>query len=275
MKWRWIHVSKKAPCPKCGKDSWCSICPDLKLVLCMRETSDRPSKNAMGGWIHPIDGEVKVYQRKDAVPDSPSIDADSLMREYAISTKQSELISFSKSLGVSVESLRELGCERAEKYKAWAFPMSNGAGRFVGIRLRGDNGKKFAVLGSRQGIFLPRSTPSKTAFIVEGASDAAALLSMGLYGFGRPQCCGSIAIITATVARLRIKEVVIVADSDAPGIKGANELSAELDVPNQIFIPPTKDLRQLFNFGATADFVRTLLKDLIWNLPKKNRILTT
>ncbi len=269
MKWRWLHVTKKEPCPKCGHDSWCSICPDLKIVLCMREVSDRPSTNAMGGWIHKLDGEIKIKARNYTEPEPPKIDAAAIMAGYARDTRQADLIQFAKSLGVSADSLRSLGCQRAAAHRAWAFPMFNGQGHAVGIRLRGDDGSKFAVKGSRQGIFLPDCQPSKTAFIVEGASDSAAILTLGLYGFGRPQCCGSVAIIGMTIDRLKIKEAVIIADSDAPGIRGAEDLSRELEIPNRILIPPTKDLRQLLSFGASADFVMSLLNDLVWRQPRR------
>ena len=96
MKWRWLHVTKKEPCPKCGHDSWCSICPELKLVLCMRVVSERPSTNAMGGYIHRLDGDTKIYERKKSEPEPPTIDAAAVMRDFSKDTVQSELIAFAQ-----------------------------------------------------------------------------------------------------------------------------------------------------------------------------------
>ena len=269
--WRWIRVTRKEPCPVCGHDSYCTICPDLKLVLCMRESSDRPSKNQMGGWLHPLNGEFKVRAPRTEAITAPSIDAAGLMREFQNETDPSDLIRFADSIGVRVDSLRQLGCARAERYRAWAFPMSNGSGRIVGIRLRSDNGKKFAVTGSHQGIFLPHTQPAKFAWIVEGATDIAALLSLGLWGIGRPQCSGCIATLTATIARLEIREAVIVADSDEPGVKGAETLSHELDIPHRVYIPPAKDLRQLMSFGADRNFLMSSLKELVYRVPARKK----
>ncbi|MDE2103842.1 MAG: hypothetical protein KGL39_41780 [Patescibacteria group bacterium] len=271
MKWSWQRVTKRTPCPQCKHEDWCSFCPDLNLVLCMRVESQRPSKNAMGGWIHSLDADAKKFIPRHVDTEQPTIDASKVMQEFSFDTIESELSKFAESLGVTSQSLKMLGCQRAKKHHAWAFPMKDGSGRTVGIRLRGDDGSKFAIRGSRQGIFLPNCHTDKTAYIVEGVSDTAALISIGLFGFGRPQCCGSIAVITATVSRLRIQEVIIIADNDEPGIKGAKQLSSELDIPSCILLPPCKDLRQMLSWGATADLIHSLVSNLVWNLPQRRK----
>ena len=50
--WKWQRVTKKDSCPICGHPDWCTVCVAHGLALCMREPSQRPSKNAMGGWLH-------------------------------------------------------------------------------------------------------------------------------------------------------------------------------------------------------------------------------
>lgn len=259
--WKWQRVTKKDSCPICGHPDWCTVCVAHGLALCMREPSQRPSKNAMGGWIWPIDGSAVKYVPRHVEPERPAIDARKMMREFEPDTTFQKLQCLALSLHVSVDSLRVLGCQRAERYRAWAFPMFNGSGQMAGIRLRGDNGDKFAVTGSRSGIFLPQTQPAKTAWIVEGASDTAALLTLGLWGFGRPQCSGCVSIITATIARLSIREVIIIADSDNPGVNGAESLSKELNVPHRLFVPPTKDLRDLLQAGLKKDDLRQYIKD--------------
>ena len=115
---------------------------------------------------------------------------------------------------------------------------------------------------------MTQQDPSHTSYIVEGASDLAALVSMGLYGFGRPSCACCIATITATRSRLNIRRVVIIADTDDAGLKGAASLVNELDIPSVIFVPPAKDLREAYRMGLTAGLLELLVQSQIWNVPK-------
>lgn len=59
----------------------------------------------------------------------------------------------SKELGVTVESLNKLGVGFHFKYQAWAFAERDAKGKVIGICLRGTNGKKFMVPGSKHGLF--------------------------------------------------------------------------------------------------------------------------
>src|SRR6185295_4140079 len=98
------------------------------------------------------------------------------------------LSTFAATLGVKSEALEALGCAWAEPYRAWAFPMRNGDRNVIGIRLRNDAGHKWAVKGSKQGLFSPSYPASQTGFICEGPTDTAAALSIGLWAIGRPSC---------------------------------------------------------------------------------------
>ena len=81
------------------------------------------------------------------------INATKLMRDWLAATTATALADFAASLGVSTPSLAAVGAAWAPPHAAWAFPMCDGYGNVVGIRLRNAHGK-FAVRGSRQGIFL-------------------------------------------------------------------------------------------------------------------------
>lgn len=265
---KWHRVNRSNKCPVCEKPDWCTYSEEANLVCCMRVMSSKPSNN--GGYIHPLNGERTKFVKRNDPPPPPQIDAAKLMEEFSTGTIASEVDSFAHSIGVTPESLRLIGCQRARQYRAWAFPMHGSRGEIIGIRLRRDDGSKFAVTGSRSGIFMARKEQSQTAFIVEGASDLAALISMGLYGFGRPQCCGCIAIITSNLARLRIRRVVLIADSDTPGLNGAASLVSELNIPSLVFVPPAKDLREAYRLGLTAELLLTLVGSQTWNIPEKN-----
>ena len=58
-------------------------------------------------------------------------------------------------LGVSTASLARLGIGWCGSSRTWSFPMTDAAGRVRGIRLRTDEGRKFAVRGGHDGLFIP------------------------------------------------------------------------------------------------------------------------
>ncbi len=45
-----VRVSRKRPCPVCGRTDWCSVRADESACICMRRPSDRPTRN--GGFLH-------------------------------------------------------------------------------------------------------------------------------------------------------------------------------------------------------------------------------
>jgi hypothetical protein len=137
--------------------------------------------------------------------------------------------------------------------------MTDVGGRVLGIRLRLENGRKFAVTGGREGLFIPTGLPDSptTLFVAEGATDCAALLDLGLSAVGRSSCTGGTRLLVELVARRRPGRVVIVADADEPGQRGADALACVLcayvrDV--RIITPPAgvKDARAWKLDGATA-----------------------
>ena len=48
------RVSRRNPCPICGKDSWCLVDADRGLALCPRTEGGR--KIGSAGWLHRLDG---------------------------------------------------------------------------------------------------------------------------------------------------------------------------------------------------------------------------
>jgi DNA primase len=136
--------------------------------------------------------------------------------------------------------------------------MSDAAGQVVGIRLRGDNGRKWAVPGSREGLFLPAGlTAGGRLLVCEGATDTAACLDWGFPAIGRPSCTGGVRHLVELVKRLVPTDVVVVADADAPGQRGAENLARQLVAycPTVRVIAPStgiKDARAWLQAGATA-----------------------
>jgi len=106
--------------------------------------------------------------------------------------------------------------------------------------------------------FFPADLGSGGRLLVcEGPRDTAAALDWGFQAAGRPSCRGGVKHLTELVKRLRPEDVVIVADDDAPGRKGADDLAARLAayvsaVRVIVPAPPAKDARAWLGAGATA-----------------------
>lgn len=265
MSAEWIRVSSNNRCQVCQKSDWCTYSPALGLALCMRVESARPSKNAMGGWLHRI-GEptmaAPIVRPQRSLP--PLAGAKRMIDGWVTETPQSALESFAASLGVDWQSLTALGAGWATQHRAWAFPMRDGYGEIIGIRLRAMDGRKWAVIGSRQGLFIPAMQPTPVAYITEGPTDTAAAVTIGLFTIGRPSCnCGTDHLRTFC-RRNGVHRLVMVADNDKPGIDGARKVATDLHMPHVIFIPPAKDLREFVRAGGNRQLIDSILKDIVW-----------
>jgi hypothetical protein len=189
-----------------------------------------------------------------------------LAQRFRAAADPSRLGRLAESLGVAKESLLRLGVGWDAGSQAWSFPMSDDAGRVVGIRLRRDT-MKFAVPGSRNGLFLPLGLDgSGLLLIAEGASDCAALLDLGFDAVGRPDCRGGAGYLTRLVRSVRPREAVIMADRDAPGRDGAAALAGRLATCCRrvvVLVPPpgTNDARSWKNSGATRADVLAAIRD--------------
>jgi hypothetical protein len=255
------RVSKAHPCPVCTKPDWCRVFSD-GWIECMRVQSDKPAKS--GGWMH-WQGQCPPEPRRSAVPryTSPTINATKLMREWTAATTATALAEFAAALGVSAPSLVAVGAAWAPPHSAWAFPMCDGYGNVVGIRLRNERGK-FAVRGSRQGIFLANLPAQNTLFVCEGPTDTAAAVELGLFAVGRPNCCCGGPEIKVFACRHHCERAVVVADNDRPGLEGARKVGGELKLPFAVYVPPAKDVREFVRLGGTRALIENTLKGTVW-----------
>lgn len=277
------RVSRSHRCPACSSDSWCLIGTDQ--VLCMRVSSSRPYtlKDGSVGYLHPMDvGAVlppPIYQRKA----EPIIDlnVEQTLKEWKRTACGNRSIDdLAKELGVSADSLRMLGCVYSDQIHVSGWPMRDGNNNYTGLRLRHKNGRKWSVKGSHPGLFLPQCEAQPEALVVEGGTDVAAGLTMGIFTIGRPSCNGGVNDLIAAIKRLKIRRVSIVADCDNdkvdkltgrvwnPGIEGARGLADLLPVPSRIVTLPVKDLRLFVKQGGTLALFSSIAIQLVWNNPK-------
>ena len=125
-------------------------------------------------------------------PDA-EVDWAAMTKRYEAALPKAKLLKLAKLLGVTAEALRQLHIGWYASKNCFTFPEFNADGEIIGISTRpADGGKKKVIGGSKRGLYLPPGWKDRKGpiFIVEGASDSAALISMGLAGVGRPSATG-------------------------------------------------------------------------------------
>lgn len=254
------RCTRRLRCPICDHDSWCMVDLPRGLVICPRTESDR--KIGEAGWMHSIGGDIPAPQKFVRPSDelTPLEGADAMQARF-LTMGADRLHLLCLSLGLSLESLRAMGT--GWNGTAWTFPMRNWREEIVGFRTRTEDGQKFAIKGSRSGLFIPagRQRGSGLVWIVEGPTDVAAMVEMGLNAIGRPSCRGCEQEI---VRWTRGMQVVVVADNDDPGIAGAESLIQTLHgsgTRSTMVLPPfgMKDSRMVANHhGRSTDWMDLL-----------------
>lgn len=260
---KWIRVNRKRRCPVCDHADWCGFSPDGTAAICMRVESDHVTDN--GGWLHRLSDPLPVYvapvRRIEPAPD-----LNGLWRRWEKETDYHDIDGLGMSLGVDADALQAIGC--VWNGQAWAFPMKDAQKALIGIRLRAPDGRKWAVTGSRSGLFIPDRYPycvdDGTMYLCEGPTDLAAAMTLGLYAIGRPSCVGQEDFILAYLRNLKVRRVVIIVDNDTPGVQGARKLQSMLKVRSCLWCSPTKDIREFVNRGGTANLIESSIRDLVW-----------
>ncbi|HBI47066.1 MAG TPA: hypothetical protein DDY78_30065 [Planctomycetales bacterium] len=257
---QWRRVNRANPCPVCQRFDWCAVATDGAVALCQRVES--PRRIGEAGWLHRLKNIPWRSQgrciRRIPLTESGSMDMERLADEFQQAVDPGRLHQLAVSLGLSVASLCQLGVGWSADHRAWSFPMTDAGGAVLGVRLRRPNGVKFAVKGGREGLFLPATAGEKLSplYICEGPTDTAALLQIGFSNVaGRPSCTGGIKLLVELVRRRFVSEVVILADGDEPGRRGADNLASVLVayVPAaRVVAPPqgVKDARDWLRAGA-------------------------
>jgi hypothetical protein len=284
-------VSKSHPCPICGRPDWCGVAADGSAAACMRIETGSVRRLRNGAWLHRFGTDDRGPRRPSGggaalpLPSAPPpIDAvadiaklNRLMDRYrrAITPQHRERLAATLDLS-SPKPLLDLGVGWSSFHPGYASPCRDHLGRLVGIQIRGEDGTKRLVRGSRQGLFLPwnlRTMPLNTPLVIcEGASDMAACLDLAYRhhqdqdlptlpwrAVGRPNwACGGGELLKLVrhLHPAADARVVIVADAEpsGDGRRGAREL-ADLLRPAcrrvEVLVPTAKDLRERVAAGLT------------------------
>ena len=235
----WKRVSKRRPCLVCGKPDWCLFAgPDdaPEAAICARTESAR--RCGAAGWLHRLKDSVTAWPRWErtirravrmATDARGGLDVATMAERWRLPVDSPHLARLAASLALSPESLYRLRAGWSSDRRCWSLPMSDAGGRIVGIRLRRPDGRKLSVKGGKEGLFVPEGLdPGGWLLVCEGPTDTAALLDLGFPTVGRPSCAGGACHAVELVRRLAVPEVVIVADADAPGQRGAHNLASVL-----------------------------------------------
>lgn len=205
----------------------------------------------------------------------PPIDWVTICADIQDDLVGTELGTLHLQLDVSESSLARLECGWSDTENAYTFPMRNGLGEIIGVSLRGRSGAKWAIPGSKLGLFIPYNlTTEGPLFMPEGASDTAAMLDLGLNAVGRSQALirgerlEQVRVLMDTPL-LKGRQLVVVADNDPKhdvGWTGAYELAMAMarHVPSVKVLEPhgCKDVREWVRRGIRSGAMLTILKNV-------------
>lgn len=261
----WKRVSQQNPCQICKKTDWCSISADGSAAICPRVEQGSKKYIEGSGYLH-ILKETDDWKKELSKPEKKQLPEHNevlaiLARKMCKSISQEKLTDLSEMLSISEESLRRLHVGYSTQQGAYSFPMQRTGNRLLGVRMRNVEGKKWALKGSKQGLFIPSGMEGKAGLMIcEGPTDTGVLLDLEFDAIGRPSCNSGSDLIKEYA---RGRHVAIVADFDGPGMDGAERLQFSLKEVCKsvtVVIPPAKDAREFVQQGATRKDFLELIK---------------
>lgn len=239
----WLRVSRASRCPVCESDSWCTYTACGSAVKCMRVKSDNACDK--GGWFH-FDKPLDATRTTTPAEAPPKIDAEPIAKE-CYEHEQATWIrqELAEQLGVTTEALELLrvGCgfDTHDGQRYASFPSRDAAGKIVGITRRYRDGSKKTLRGTTNGLFYsPKWAQTLgVVLIVEGASDVAAAISLGICAIGRPSNVGGAAEIKQMLAGKNRKVVVLGENDEKPHKRGVHDY-CPIDCPGCLHCFPGK-----------------------------------
>jgi hypothetical protein len=297
------EVSKRAPCPICGQPGWCMTADEGAVVICMRAVRDslstrgytvlKPTKDRVGLILRRDDSlysdEPRGRTPRRERQAKPASISPVIWKQRAAGYQMhmgDRRAALAGDLGVDEAALAALHCGWIQEKGVWTFPERDATGAVVGIStrlaapIRSSDGKvtsKKMITGSHHGLFYdPEAWAAGEGpiLLVEGASDTAAALTMGLAAVGRPSNTAGVRDLTILLRDLPAgRPIVVVGENDdrdgiCPGRNGAiltaTRLAEKLGRPVLWAMPPAgaKDTREYLRANGPAAgprFVELLL----------------
>ena len=260
----WNRVSNEKPCPICGKDDWCSVSSDGSAAICPRTEKGSKKYIEGSGYLH-ILKETEDWKKELARPEKKQLPEHNevlaiIARKMCKAITEEKIVDLAENLDISVATLGRMHVGYSFQQAAYSFPMQRHENRLIGIRMRNLQGKKWAVKGSKQGLFVPSQLTGKGGLVIcEGPTDTGVMLDMNFDAIGRPSCNSGTELIKEIVGG---RHVAIMADCDGPGLDGAERLCFSLKSCCKsvtVAIPPAKDARAFVQQGATRkDFLELI-----------------
>jgi hypothetical protein len=248
----------------------------------MRVESDRPVQK--GGWLHGRGEEfaaAELPQKPEPISDDELERKWSPVADMARARGIGKLPDLAEQLGVSIYPLVALGVGYGEVQgrNCWTFPEKNARGQVINILRRMADGKKLSCKGARRGLIYSDVSfyGRGPVWIVEGSSDTAAGLTLGMCVVGRPNNAGGATMLAELLEPHRRRKIIVLGEHDRkpplavrqkhpthsdncngcdkcwPGLHGAQVVSRQLTIflNRQVgyMLPPSgiKDLREYIN----------------------------
>jgi hypothetical protein len=275
------RASRTNVCPICEHPDWCLV--DAAAAICQRAASGGVQVGE-AGRLFVVDENaypaIRTRRRRRLSESEAYARFAPMARRYFVRRKLA-VESLAAELGVPTWTLDALyvGATQFGAKRVWCIPERNHLSQEIGIAYRFADGTRRYAKGSRPALTYEdnwRDCP-RPLFVVEGASDTAAGLALGLSVIGRPSCLGGVKHLTRMLTGFW-GEIVIVAERDRkrhedlapmvrkkhrpgcggcrhcwPGLSGAQQSAARLrkalrrDVRHALLPDDAKDLRAWLN----------------------------
>ena len=274
---RFRRVSSKSPCPVCGKPDWCLVSQDGSAVICPRTSQGSFRDLGEAGFLHSQTPDLPTFPANWRPPScrrptQPLRDWSTFVRD-CLPAATDRLPFLARSLGVSEGTLRRLEVGFFPDEACWLFPERDAAGQVIGAMRRYQDGSKRRMAGSQSGLTyaLDWDTGDGPLCLVEGASDTAALMTLGLSVIGRPSNRGGVSLLSSLLSAVPADRAIVVigerdqkSDGNWPGRDGAiataQSLMKALGRPVSWTLPPehAKDAREWLQSMPGSDSLEAL-----------------
>jgi hypothetical protein len=203
---------------------------DENAVRAVVQENGTPSSN----------GAIKHTIRKKKVKPAPAVNFTQHLDQHRANAREVYLLA--DILGVRPEALTQLQMgyvpEAEDEPEHWLFPERDAEGTIIGLLRRYANGKKKRLAGAQSGlIFDPAAPIADVLLVVEGPTDVAAALTMGLCAVGRPNNLSGGELLAPLIRQkteARDVLVVVLGENDEkedglwPGKEGATRVAGQL-----------------------------------------------